>query len=679
MNSTDPGFTYALRSRYLATMAVIAVLLTAALLAYVWASIATEKETVRAGVVAQGERLKLNLEETIDVMRGHAFAMQRTIEHSLARPEAAQAAASAAAQAQGATGADGGPADAAVPDMGTLHMLPSADRDPGEFRRHLEAAATFLPIAGANHQWHSEFQWSYFLDAGEHWFLIYPELPVEELLRVTRAQDLEAALKELFDADSTRPVLAAGPHDNRGREMVWTHAYENASGKGMMVTLLAPVYYADTYVGVVGTDITLKTLDVQIREHAPSAGRALIVDATGTVLADTGDALQNAKGPVKFSTLFPGETAGGEAWFRFTLDNIPWTLLVRLEQAELLGIVIADTRAYFGFALLLFMALIVLGIVQGQLYALPALHLARFVVRADRDPTPPDVPGAWRPVFDQVAEAARERRRLRDAEQQLAEDLEQKVEERTRELSTTIASLQRAQNDALRADRLGSLGAQVADVANELEAPLGRASSAAGRLEDARGALESALRVGLRKAELEAFVGEVATLGAVLREEIGQAGGLVQRFKQLAIDRASERPRAFRLREVAENVLAVRGPALARQGCRVVNQIDESLDLTTYAGTLGQVLSYLLEDTVSRLRAASPGGELRLAAEVVTDVDGESIVLAIDDSSSGAESGEREEPARMLVEQRLDGRLDIVSDDTGTRVRLRLPRRVATA
>ena len=43
--------------------------------------------------------------------------------------------------------------------------------------------------------------------------------------------------------------------------MRWTRSYDDAGGKGRMVSLLAPVYLADRMLGAIGADVTLKQLD----------------------------------------------------------------------------------------------------------------------------------------------------------------------------------------------------------------------------------------------------------------------------------------------------------------------------------------------------------------------------------------------------------------------------------
>jgi signal transduction histidine kinase len=189
-------------------------------------------------------------------------------------------------------------------------------------------------------------------------------------------------------------------------------------------------------------------------------GRALVVDAAGLVIADSGGGLKGAKANVKLGDLMPGApaspsaSAGDAQWLSLPLRGTSWTLLAHLPHAAVQALLIETLRPYFAMAITLMLAIMGLAWVQNQRYARPALQLAEFMDVLETQPaaTPPKVPRIWDHWFEHVASTAAERRRLWEQAQAHAVQLERTVEERTWELSsaneeltTTVSALTRVQ------------------------------------------------------------------------------------------------------------------------------------------------------------------------------------------------------------------------------------------
>ena len=75
--------------------------------------------------------------------------------------------------------------------------------------------------------------------------------------------------------------------NNPERKAVWSPVYEDATGKGLMVTAAAPIYTSqDEFVGVIGIDVTLKDINANVEAtRLLGSGYSFLVDDTGHAIA----------------------------------------------------------------------------------------------------------------------------------------------------------------------------------------------------------------------------------------------------------------------------------------------------------------------------------------------------------------------------------------------------------
>ena len=452
-----------MQHRYRVMLLLGAGLLLGAIAGYGWVSIRSERVSLQAALRGQAGQLQLSIDDTLDIAQSHVAGMRQSVERGLAFPELVDQALVPRMRGRSKGAPPAAPLDllpkSLQTEVGSLYLDPTVQFEKGLLERDLAAASSMLNIAAADHVWHKVFAWSYYYDAQERWLLLYPAQSQDELFAATNTKDMPSAFKEIFKADGTYPVLNAGPQRNPMRKMVWTPPYLDASGKGMMVSLLAPIYLGTQYIGALGADVTLQMLDSVLLQHPVQMGRAFVVDGTGLVIADSGGGLLGAKTKLAIGDLMPGivfpfDSLDNPEWTRLPLRGTDWSLLVHVPDAAIRDHLILVLRPYFAMAFALMLSVMVLAWIQNRRYARPALQLAEYMdlLQSQPEALAPSVPKHWVHWFDAVAHAARERRRLWAQAQAQAVQLEETVEERTHELSaaneelvTTVAELTRVQ------------------------------------------------------------------------------------------------------------------------------------------------------------------------------------------------------------------------------------------
>jgi PAS domain S-box-containing protein len=199
-----------------------------------------------------------------------------------------------------------------------------------------------------------------------------------------------------------------------------------------------------------------------------------------------------------------------------------------------------------------------------------------------------------------------DKRRIEDEIRKLNSTLEQRVIERTEELQQaneelahTLDTLNMAQEELVRSEKLAALGSLVAGVAHELNTPIGNSLMVASAMvEQTRALAESYTGNALKRSALENYLSEAQKAGDIMVHNLHRAADLVVSFKQVAVDQTTSQRRHFSLAEVVSEIMLTLWPTLKKTAFRVDQQIPDDLMMDSYPGPLGQVLTNLITNAL---------------------------------------------------------------------------------
>ncbi len=261
-----------------------------------------------------------------------------------------------------------------------------------------------------------------------------------------------------------------------------------------------------------------------------------------------------------------------------------------------------------------------------------------------------------------------------------------------RRLAEAALHASETQRYLIETERLAALGGLVAGVAHEISSPIGTSLTVASTLAHRGADFADQIASGqLRRARLVEFAGGCRDAAEQLVANLQRAAGLIELFKQVAVDRSSDDQRDFDLKLATEQVIASVRLRLLKSQSSLAIDMPSDIKMDSYPGAYGQVLTNLIFNAVTHGFADRPGGHILIKARRL-GLDQVEITFA-DDGSGIAEQVQRHvfDPffttrraqgntglglyiVHNLVTQQLGGKITLVSaPGKGTTLRMTLP------
>jgi signal transduction histidine kinase len=261
-----------------------------------------------------------------------------------------------------------------------------------------------------------------------------------------------------------------------------------------------------------------------------------------------------------------------------------------------------------------------------------------------------------------------------------------------RRLAEAALHASETQRYLIETERLAALGRLVAGVAHELNSPVGISLTVASTLARRCSQFSDQILSGaVRRSELAQFSETNRDAANQLVANLQRAGELIYSFKQVAADRSHADRRSFDLRLATEQIAASVRPGLSKSRDSLALDVPYDVNLNSYPGAYGQVLTNLIFNAVTHGFSDRHGGHMLIKARRL-GIDQVEVTFS-DDGSGIPEEVQRQvfDPffttrraqghtglglyiVHNLVTEQLGGRITLISaPGMGTTIRMTLP------
>lgn len=265
--------------------------------------------------------------------------------------------------------------------------------------------------------------------------------------------------------------------------------------------------------------------------------------------------------------------------------------------------------------------------------------------------------------------------------QEINDQLEQKINERTEVLQTALRNLNHTQAKLIESEKLASLGRMVSNLAHEINTPLGVAVTSSSHCASELKTVQQRYRAQtLNEAEFAHFLQTMDDGLQLINHNLNRAAGLVRDFKLSGAIHIADDQEVFDLRACIDLSLKGLQPLLRKHQIDYELAPGAALQLNSYPGSIAQIITNLITNSIHHAFTHTEHKQIRIALEP----SGDKILIHYRDNGCGISADIRDkifEPffttARRtggsglglsivynLVTQKLGGEIELAEEQT---------------
>jgi len=174
-------------------------------------------------------------------------------------------------------------------------------------------------------------------------------------------------------------------------------------------------------------------------------------------------------------------------------------------------------------------------------------------------------------------------------------------EEKARiKLNESLEKIKLVQNQLIESEKMASLGSLVSGVAHEINTPLGIVLTSISHIDNEVNKMESNYNEqSLTEEALKEYIDETKQIVKIIGNQLNNAVTLIKSFKNISVDQHVEEKREFNLKQYMDDIVISLRNILKKRHVKIINNIDEEIELNSYPGIFSQIFSNLIINSIN--------------------------------------------------------------------------------
>lgn len=178
-----------------------------------------------------------------------------------------------------------------------------------------------------------------------------------------------------------------------------------------------------------------------------------------------------------------------------------------------------------------------------------------------------------------------------------------------------------AQVGLMQSEKMAALGSLVAGISHEINTPVGVILTSATVLSEEVDGFRKYIEAGvIKKSELTHYTDQARESAKLIQHNAERAAALIQSFKRVAVDQASEARRGFVLKSYIQEVVLSLQPVLRHSKVQIVLDCDSDVEIDGYPGAMAQIVTNMVNNAIHHAFDADEPGEIIISAHMENDM-----------------------------------------------------------